>query len=853
MPLTPGTRIGPYEVVAPLGAGGMGEVYRARDARLSRDVAVKVLPASFSQDADRLRRFEQEARATGVLNHPNIVAVYDIGAHEGAPYVVSELLEGETLRERIGATPLATRKALDYAAQIARGLSAAHDKGIIHRDLKPENLFVTKDGRVKILDFGLAKLVGSELITEGETHTGGMAPGTDVGKVLGTVGYMSPEQVRAQTVDPRSDIFSFGAIFYEMLSGQRAFRGASAIETMNAILKEDPPELTATNRTLAPALERIVHHCLEKSPEERFQSARDIAFDLEQLSGSQTHAAVDGGARRSRRWWRSALAIAGGLAALGLAYTAGRRHGPSGVVGFRPVTFQNGFVDAARFAPDGKTIVYQALWVGSGANVYVAQAGSPESRSLGLKDARLAAVSRSGELLIGRSVGASLTLAEVPMGGGAPRDIVEDIAGADWGPDGVSIAVLRESGSRQRLEFPIGTPLYESTSMRHIRVSPKGDLVAFSDHPLAGDYRGDIAMVDLKGRKTTLSANWADIRGLAWAPDGNEVWFTATRAGAENSLWAVTLDGRERAVFRAPGSLAINDIAPDGRVLVAVQRRRPRLYGLAPGETQERELSWLDYGVASDISYDGQTLLFGEQGEGGGSEYTVYLRDMRGSPPVRLGKGIAIALSPDARQALAVNMALPMQATLLPTGAGRAQPLPRGSLFEIHGGGFLPDGKRVVLVANDQGGAPRLYVQEIPGGLPKAIAPEGVEAAAAGPVPVTPDGAFIAAISGRRIKLYPTAGGEARDVAGALVDDEPLRFSPDGRLLFVRAEGNKIFRVDVVRGTREPWKEVRQVPLGEGGAATGVVGGIVLSPDGRAYAYTFRDDTSTLYVAEGLR
>jgi eukaryotic-like serine/threonine-protein kinase len=847
MPISAGTRVGPYEIVAPLGAGGMGEVYRARDARLSREVALKVLPASFSQDADRLRRFEQEARATGVLNHPNIVAVYDVGAHEGAPYVVSELLEGETLRERVGGTPLATRKALDYAAQITRGLAAAHDKGIVHRDLKPENLFVTKDGRVKILDFGLAKLIGSELLTESETRTGGPAPGTDAGKVLGTVGYMSPEQVRAQPVDHRSDIFSFGAIFYEMLSGRRAFRGASAVETMNAILKEEPPELSATNRTLPPALERIVHHCLEKSPEERFQSARDIAFDLEQLSGSQTHAPVEGVAPRRRRWPRLALAILAGVAALGLAYVAGMRRHASGIVAFRPVTFQNGLVNNARFGSDGKTIVYQAAWAGFDPDVYVTQAGSPESRSLGLKGALLAAVSRSGELLIGRSVGDSVTLAEVPMGGGAPRDIVEGVAGADWGPDGAAIAVLRKAGSRERLEFPIGKPLCESTSMRFIRVSPKGDLVAFSDHPLAGDYRGDIAVVDLKGKKRTLSANWADIRGLAWAPDESEVWFTATRAGAESSLWAVTLKGEERAVFRAPGSLALNDIAPDGRVLVAVQRRRPRPYGLAPGEAQERNLSWLDYGVASDISRDGSTLLFDEQGEGGGSGYTVYLRDMHGSPPVRLGKGIALALSPDGRWALAVNLALPMQAVLLPTGAGQPQPLPRGDLFEIHAGGFLPDGQRIVLIANPRDEAPRLYVQRIGDDVPKPIAPDPVEAATVGALPATPDGAFVAAVSEGRIRMFPTSGGGGRVVEGTSPDDGPLRFSPDGRFLYV-VSGNRIFRVDVARGTRELWKELPK-ELGQDGGG----GGVVLSRDGKAYAYTYRDDTSTLYVAAGLR
>src|SRR5271157_5403856 len=279
MNLTPGTKLGHYELVSLLGAGGMGEVFRARDTRLKREVAIKVLTPALSLDADRMRRFEQEAMATAALNHPNILAVFDIGTNEGSPYVVSELLEGETLRERLRSGPIAVRKTLDYALQIAHGLAAAHEKGIIHRDLKPENIFITKDGRVKILDFGLAKLTQSEAGGQTLTHA------TEIGAVLGTAGYMSPEQVRGVTLDARSDIFAFGAILYEMIVGKRAFHGDTAADTMSAILKEDPPELNETNRNVSPALERIVQHCLEKNPEARFHSASDIAFDLEHLSG----------------------------------------------------------------------------------------------------------------------------------------------------------------------------------------------------------------------------------------------------------------------------------------------------------------------------------------------------------------------------------------------------------------------------------------------------------------------------------------------------------------------------------------------------------------------------------------
>src|SRR5580692_4585327 len=299
MALTSGTKLGPYEIVSPLGAGGMGEVYRARDARLGRDVALKIMPESFARDADRLRRFEQEARAVAALNHPNILAIHDVGQLDGSPFLVSELLEGESLRSTLDRGPLPQRKTIEYGVQIAHGLGAAHEKGIVHRDLKPENIFITKDGRVKILDFGLAKLAqnaGSE--SNEVTMT---SPHTAVGVVMGTASYMAPEQVRGEVSDPRTDIFAFGAVLYEMLSGVRAFRRNTAAETMTAVLKEDPPELSDPGHLVSSALERIVRRCLEKNPEQRFQSARDLSFALGALSGTETSAAARAATAAPRR------------------------------------------------------------------------------------------------------------------------------------------------------------------------------------------------------------------------------------------------------------------------------------------------------------------------------------------------------------------------------------------------------------------------------------------------------------------------------------------------------------------------------------------------------------------------
>ncbi|MGC2773185.1 MAG: serine/threonine-protein kinase, partial [Candidatus Sulfotelmatobacter sp.] len=367
MALTSGTKLGPYEIESPLGAGGMGEVYRARDTRLNRDVAVKILPASFSADPERLQRFAQESRAAAALNHPNILSIYDIGEANGAPYVVSELLEGETLRDRLRNGPLSsTRKAIDYAQQIARGLAGAHEKGIIHRDLKPENLFITHDGRVKILDFGLAKFTRPEVNVSDDAPTVQVA--TEAGTVLGTAGYMSPEQVRGKATDARSDIFSFGTILYEMLSGKRAFHGDSSADTMSAILKEDPPELNETNRNISPALDRIVRHCLEKSPAERFQSARDVAFNLEALTDVST--STRGGVKAlpeekpARRWLVPAVAgllvLASWVGIFRYAWRAAARANPT----FHEITFRNGTIQQARFAPDGQTIIYGAAWDG---------------------------------------------------------------------------------------------------------------------------------------------------------------------------------------------------------------------------------------------------------------------------------------------------------------------------------------------------------------------------------------------------------------------------------------------------------------------------------------------------------
>src|SRR5580704_16227482 len=462
MPLSAGTRLGPYEILAPSGAGGMGEVDRAHVSRLGREVALKILPAAFASDPDRVRRFEQEGRAAAALNHPNIVVIYDAGSEGDVFYVATELLEGETLRERLAQHALPVRKAIDYAIQIARGLAAAHAKGITYRDLKPENLFITKDGLVKILDFGLAKQAGLKATGAHPTELATQPIETNPGMVLGTAGYMSPEQVRGQVADARSDLFSLGVVLYEMVSGKRAFSGDSSVEVMNAILKQEPPDLDAA---LPPVLDRMIRRCLEKKPEERFQSALDLAFALESISG--TSSGIQRIPEKPARRYAWLIALVVGACLLAGAFVAGLRRSQAPSPSFQRVTFRRGIVDNGRFANGGRTIAYSASWDGNPFRVYSTQAENPESRDLGIVNGHLLAVSSSGEmaLAVNPDIVYSLTgtLVRAPISGGSPREVADDIASADWTSDGTRLAVVRARAGFQQLEFPIGHVLYQTS------------------------------------------------------------------------------------------------------------------------------------------------------------------------------------------------------------------------------------------------------------------------------------------------------------------------------------------------------------------------------------------------------
>ena len=854
--LPSGTRLGPYEVVAPLGAGGMGEVYRARDPRLGREVAVKVLPASASGDADRLRRFEQEARAAGSLDHPNVLAVHDVGVHDDAPYVVSELLEGETLRRRLNEGALPPRKATEYLLQITQGLAAAHEKRIVHRDLKPENLFITRDGRVKILDFGLAKLLRSASPDAGTLSL--PAPATATGAVLGTVGYMAPEQIRHGPVDHRADIFSMGAVFHEMLSGRRTFRGETPAETMTAILKEDPPELPAS---VPAALDRIARRCLEKRPEERFQSARDVAFALDAVSGTPgprdpALAKARPGSTRRLGAVAAALAMVTGLAA---GILAGRHLDQRRPPSFHQLTFRRGTIWSARFSPDGQSYAYGAAWDGNPVQVFTSRVGSSEFTPLPLPAANLLGMSGSGEMALslghrnwgGRFYGQG-TLARAPLAGGAPREVLEDAHYADWAPDGRTLAVVRTFAGHNRLEYPIGKVLYQTDGwISHPRVSPHGDSVAFLDHPGPADP-GSVAVVDLGGRKTTLSAGWFTAQGLAWRPDGREVWFTAARTGGNASLRAVTLTGQERLILQVPARLSLHDIFRDGRALIAREGLRIGVTGLAAGETSERDLSWLDSSVVSDLSADGTALLLDESGEGAGSTFSTYLRRMDGSAAVRLGEGVGSRFSPDGKRALAICGPQRQRLALLPIGTGEVQEVERGGITSYRAARWFPDGKRILFASAEAGRGMRLYLQVLDGGKPRPLTPEGVSPGWDLCNPISPDNKWVTAVrADRRIVLYPVEGSEPRELAALEPGEKPVQWDVYGRSLYVMRSEEvraRVYRLDVSTGRRELWKEV--VPPDP----VGVFGfmNFMTTPDARSYAYTYMRQLSELYLVEGL-
>ena len=857
-----------------LGAGGMGEVYKAHDARLDRDVAIKVLPTAFAQDPDRLARFEREGKAVAALSHPNILAIFDVGAQGGHAYAVMELLDGESLREHLAQGPLSVRKATDVAIQVARGLAAAHDKGLVHRDLKPDNIFLLRDGRVKILDFGLARSTGSERTSDGVT--GGatvFSPKTDAGTVMGTVGYMAPEQVRGQPVDGRADLFALGTVLYEMLVGRRAFERDTAADTMTAILKEDPPDFDATRGHIPPALDRIVRHCLEKNVVERFQSARDVAFALEALSGSAPiPAAVSetvNGAPSGKSSRTAVAAIAALLivaAGVGGVF-AGRATAPRAAPPphFTMKTFEPQTILTARFTADGKGMVFSAARTGNTARLFHIPADLSEARPFGPERTHLLALSSKGELAVltnASSIGQRLfkgTLARMSIDG-SPRPWMENVREADWSPDGTTLAIVHDENSKDRLEYPIGSVLYETAGyVSDVRVSPDGTRVAFMDHQSRFDDRGWVKVVDRDRKVTTLAGEFWGEEGLAWAADGKTVFFAANnrQTGDEGhpgdlsyQIHSVALaePGKPVSALTSPGDFIIHDVASDGRWLTTREDIRLGVGARLDGDKIERDLTWLNQSWSARLSRDGTRILFGDGTAG--KNYGVVWRPTDGSPIVRLGEGTDLDWSPDEAWVLA-QIFTPPQLVLYPMGAGDPIRLKRGAIAEYQTALWFPDGKSLLVVGNEAGKASRTFRQDLPVGEPKPIFEEGVVAEA-----VTPDGRTVLALDRDRTwRWYPVDGSASRVAVGMTPLDRAGRvvgWSGDGRELFIRTGSDvpaRIDRLDVATGRRTLLAEVG--PADRTGLFS--FSPTSVTKDARQYAYGYAKRLSTLFVVTPTR
>ncbi len=856
MTLAPGSRLGPYEVVSSLGAGGMGEVFRAKDTRLGRDVAIKVLPKELAGDADRLARFEREARAVAALSHPNILAIHDFGTEGDTTYAALELIEGETLRAKLKGGVLPLRKAMDYGAQLANGLAAAHDKDIVHRDLKPENIMVTPDGRIKVLDFGLARTDAEGDVSAGNTKT----HATEAGLVMGTLGYMSPEQAKGKRADRRSDVFALGCVLYEMVTGKRAFPGDSQAESLSAILRDDPPAMALSGRQVPAVLESVVSRCLEKDPDQRFQSARDLAFTLQNvtLDGS----AISGFITPARTFrlppLRTILGVAAVIAVAVLAgMFAGRR--PASTPSVRQITFDRGTVRAARFSGDMTSIVYSATWGGRPIRTFMTRTDSEnrESTDLGLPDAGLLSISEKGQMALSLDQKyeawlADGKLAEVELLGKNPRPLLESVREADWIPGSSELAVVRRVEGRDRVEFPLGKVVHESTGyVSHARVSPQGDRVAFLDHARYGDNRGRVTVASKDGKVTPIGDEWISSEGLDWSADGKEIWFTAVLPGEPSSLRAFPADGGEpRLVWQTPQHLVLMDVAADGRVLLASGSITSFIASKAPDENRERDLAWLGWSDLFDISSDGKTLLV--TGFELSDEYTSFSRGTDGTPALKLGGGLSLAFSADGKHALSMSAKEPTHLSLLSVGAGEPRALtgPSG----IENALFTPDGASVLIQVREADKRSVHRVDTSAGTSQRLFEVDGpvITSRRGAPWAISPDGSRLAIqdLDGS-VREWPVSGGAPKPLLRIAAHEKLLRWDTPGSLLVGALDRRTgyVDRMKVSGGARTRLHQIEM--LDEAGVLFDPF--LTVSQDGRAYAYSSSRFLNSLYLVSGLR
>jgi hypothetical protein len=843
MPLPAGTRLGPYQILSLLGAGGMGEVYKAIDTRLGRSVAVKVSREQFSA------RFEREARSVGALNHPHICQLYDVGSN----YLVMELVEGARL-----SGPLPLRKALTWAAQICDALDAAHGKGIVHRDLKPANIMVTKSG-VKLLDFGLAK-------RQAKADGAGADPTqslTAENTIVGTLSYMAPEQVRGLDADARSDIFAFGCVLYEMLSGKQAFGGSNVASVIAAILEKEPPEIDLLDPPAPAGLRRLLRKCLAKDPESRWQSVRDLGDELRwigTLDPAEKAVAGQGDSAVRRRFplgvlILSTFALAGIIAGI---WGWVSRPSVAGQPTFQQLTFREGSVSTALFQPDGG-FAYTATWTGVGQRIYSGRAGDREHRELPSPvGASLAAISPAGELAIriptGDDPASGQMLALAPGPGGSHRDFSENVLAADWAPDGSAMAVLR-GGPANRIEYPPGRVVYESNNFQPqaIRISHDGKLIAVAGIRLEGtSFHGEVGVIDRSGRLTALNkstpGNQYVDSPVCWSPDGREVWFAGREMRDAGIVYAATLKGKLRRLLQLPNPIKLHDVRPDGGMLASVETSRSDI------KVQNREgalmLPWFGYSIFPKLTADGKRVIF-EEAASGQFPQTIYLRSLDNSPAIKISDGIPITVAPSGRYVIAWRPQSDPAYVIVPTGAGQEKPI-RLDGYEPGPSALIawvPNERSLIVRGREPAHQWRLVSYDIDSGTLGAITGElNVEATSR--LPVSPDGSSVFAKVGNKWLRFPIRGGTPTTVKGTNADEDILQSAADGRHVITArltpARGVSFFKLDIETGARTQVAE-----------STGEVGPRLMnadvSADGSTVAYRVRTLRSTLYLISGVQ
>ena len=657
-----------------------------------------------------------------------------------------------------------------------------------------------------------------------------------------------------------------------MASGRQAFDGNTSAVVFESILNRTPLPAAQVNPNLPPEIGRILDLALEKDRELRYQTAGEMRSELRRLKraldSNRSVAAQPAPARQatlaaepqSRKGHGSLLPWLLVLAALLVGSAAGwlvrASRGSNSQAVYHQLTFRRGTIRSARFTPNGQSVVYGASWEGKPTQLFITSPESPQSRSLGRTGDEIMSISPSGEiaLLVGaRPTGTYTqvgTLARMPINGGEPREILEGVQWADWSVDSKNLVIVHDVDGKNRLEYPIGKVLHKTPGwISHPRVSPKGDLIAFLEHPQPGDDGGSVHVVDLNGNDTKLNQPFLTVEGLAWADSGDEIWFTGSRTGSARAIMAVSLKGRERVVATVPATLSIQDVRTDGRVLLARESWRRELSGTVAGDTKEHDLSWFDYSFPAELSPDGTVLLFDEEGEGGGLNYSVYLRKTAESSAVRLGDGTSMSLSPDGKWVLSLTTSTPAQIVLLPTGAGDARQLSHDKIYHSWAR-WLPNSKGFAFTGTEEGHGARIYVQDSLDGQPRAISSEGMAPLAIVPSPNGNE--IIAVASDEKAYVYPISGGTARSVPGFQVGEQPIQWASDGRSIYTYRPGElpaKIYRLDLISGQRMVWKEL--IPSDPAGVSQ--IGPVVLTSSASTYVYGYHRTLSDLYLVEGLR